>query len=121
MMWETHLAGFNREKDIGCAQLSASLVAYGLGIDYEAIMGDERGGTGAAFARQIAMYMMHVALSISLARVAYAFGRDRSTVSHGCRIVEERREDSDFDAWLHQLEAGLESVAPAHTSKKEVA
>jgi len=53
---------------------------------------------------------MHVALGMSLARVARAFGRDRPTVAYACHLIEDRRDDSDFDDWLDQLAVGLSSV-----------
>src|SRR6218665_1405538 len=43
--------------------------------------------------RQIAMYVCHVALGISLSDIGQAFGRDRTTVSHACGGGEGRRAD----------------------------
>jgi chromosomal replication initiation ATPase DnaA len=62
------------------------------------------------------MYLCHVALGMSLSRIARAFDKDRSTVAHGCHQVEDRREDPDFDIWIEQLEDGLRSVSPLHAS-----
>jgi hypothetical protein len=36
--------------------------------------------------------------------VAAALGRDRSTVTHACSIMEERRDDPAFDRWIDALE-----------------
>ena len=58
------------------------------------------------------MYLAHVGFGMSLARVASAFGRDRSTVAHACRQVEDKRDDPAFDAWMETLEQGLVTVAP---------
>jgi chromosomal replication initiation ATPase DnaA len=58
------------------------------------------------------MYLAHVGFGMSLARVAAAFGRDRSTVAHACHLVENRRDEAAFDAWMAQLESGVEVVAP---------
>ncbi|MBU2605776.1 MAG: hypothetical protein KKC43_07790 [Alphaproteobacteria bacterium] len=63
-----------------------------------------------ARARHIAIYLTHVALGMSLARVARAFGRDRSTVAYACHLIEDKRDDRDFDDWLEQLPMGLSSV-----------
>lgn len=57
-----------------------------------------------AFARQNAMYLAHVALGLNYTDVGRAFGRDRTTAAHACRIVEDRRTDPGFDARLASLE-----------------
>jgi len=84
-------------------------------VSAEDILQPGRGTPAVSFARQVAMYLSHVALGMSLARVARAFERDRSTVAHGCHIVEDRRDDPDFDQWIEQLEDGLRSVIPLHS------
>lgn len=99
------------------AQFAASLTAFALGQRVEDILADGRGRPAISFARHVAMYLCHVALGMSLARVARAFGRDRSTIAHGCHIVEDKRDDPDFDAWIEQLEDGLRSVRELHSSR----
>lgn len=102
---------FDPGKDEDRAYLAAALTAYALGIRAEVILGPERGTPLEARARHIAIYLTHAGLGLSLARAANAFGRDRSTVAHGCRIIEDCREDPDFDLWIEQLTLGLRSVA----------
>ncbi len=63
-----------------------------------------RGQAATAFARQSAIYLAHVALGFEIAKVAKAFGRDRSTASHACRVVEDRRDDLAVDEMLNALE-----------------
>ena len=46
------------------------------------------------------------------ARVAHAFGRDRSTVAHACHAIEDRRDEAQFDLWMNSLEQMLRA-APA--------
>lgn len=99
------------------AQLAASLIAFALGQRVEEILAEGRGRPAISFARHVAMYLCHVAMDMSLARVARAFGRDRSTVAHGCHIVEDKRDDADFDAWMEQLEDGLRSIKELHSSR----
>jgi chromosomal replication initiation ATPase DnaA len=60
--------------------------------------------SAAAFARQSAMYLAHVALGLSLTEVGRAFGRDRTTAAYACGRVENLRDDATFDAMLHDLE-----------------
>ena len=60
-----------------------------------------------AFARQVAMYLTHVSCGITLTEVGLLFGRDRTTVAYACRIVEDRRDDTLFDASLDHLETAI--------------
>lgn len=98
--------------DSARARLAQHVVAFAFGETENEIAAPTRGSKSAAFARQIAMYLTHIAFSMSLARVAVAFGRDRSTVAHACRIVEDRREETALDDLLDRIEAALRA-APA--------
>jgi chromosomal replication initiation ATPase DnaA len=104
------MAKFDPQKDEDRAYLAAALTAFALGLKLEAVLSPERGRPIEARARHIAMYLTHVALGMSLARVARAFDRDRSTVAYACHLVEDKRDDADFDDWLDQLSLGLSSV-----------
>jgi len=106
----------NRTDDAAAARLAAGVASYGLGASQADILNGGRGSAEAAFARQVAMYLCHVAFELSLARVAAAFGRDRSTVAHACHIIEDRRDEAQFDRWIATLEAMLrEAPAPARS------
>lgn len=54
--------------------------------------------------RQIGMYVVHVTLGMSMTEVGRAFGRDRSTVAHACHLIEDMREDQDFDRIVQTVE-----------------
>ncbi|MEM9055543.1 MAG: helix-turn-helix domain-containing protein [Pseudomonadota bacterium] len=97
------------------AYLVASLVGYALELKADTILRTERGSREIVQARQVAMYLAHVGLGLSLARVAAAFERDRSTVAHACHRIEEKRDDVAFDAWLETLEQGLVAILPITT------
>ncbi len=60
--------------------------------------------------RQISMYVCHVVLQISLTDIGYAFRRDRTTVSHACHVVEDRRDDPAFDDFIASVERVIASV-----------
>lgn len=111
--WQTAL------EDRARAQLAAAVAAFALGVRSEDILGPTRGAAEAAFARQVAMYLAHVAFEMSLARVAAAFGRDRSTVAHACHAIEDRRDAVAFDGWLEDLE-GMLREAPKPRSVRAV-
>lgn len=67
--------------------------------------------------RQIAMYVCHVALRISMSDIGDAFGRDRTTVGHACHVVEDRRDDPAFDDFV----AAVERIVTAVFGVSEVA
>lgn len=99
--------------DLAAARLTASVAGFALGVSQEEIMAGDRGSGAVPLGRQVAMYLCHVAFELSLARTARAFGRDRSTVSHACNAVEDRREDPRFELWISGLETMLhEAPAP---------
>lgn len=104
------------EADRAAAELAVAVVAYACGVEVELIGGGSRGAAPVAFARQLSMYLTHVAFEISLSRVAIAFGRDRSTVGHACHLIEDRRDDPEFDDWICKLE-GMLREAPARVAR----
>ena len=57
-----------------------------------------RASTSVSRVRQIAMYVTHVVMGLSMAEVGRGFGRDRTTVLHACHLIEDMRDDADFDA-----------------------
>jgi len=102
-----------RGRDEACARLATEMAGYALGVSPGEITGLDRGGPAVTSARQLAMYLCHVAFELSLGRVALAFGRDRSTVSHACHVIEDRRDEPGYDAWIGSLETALrETPAP---------
>jgi chromosomal replication initiation ATPase DnaA len=71
-----------------------------------------RGGARTAFARQVAMYLAHVACGLTLTEVGSLFARDRTTVRHACGLVEDLRDDKAFDRSLDLLEGVLRILSP---------
>lgn len=106
------MVGHRRRIDRQGAYLAAGLAGFALGITPEEILAAGRGAISVSRARQVAMYLAHVGFGMSLARVAEAFDRDRSTVAHACHLIEDRRDNHEFDAWIDTLERGLLAVAP---------
>ncbi len=103
-----------RAADAAAAELAANVVSYAVGVPPQNIVDDARGCSQTAYARQLAMYLCHVAFELSLSRVASAFGRDRSTVAHACHAIEDRRDEAQFDLWMSALEQMLRAApAPA--------
>jgi chromosomal replication initiation ATPase DnaA len=91
----------------GAASLASRLdllVAPAFAVPGPELRARTRGGARAALARQTAMYLAHVALGLTFSEIGRRFGRDRTTAAHACRVIEERREDSAFDALVGRLE-----------------
>jgi chromosomal replication initiation ATPase DnaA len=103
---------YGTARDRAAARLAMNLAAYACHVEPEEVLARTRRSVEAAAARQLAMYLAHVALRMSLARVALAFGRDRSTVAHACRLMEDRREDPAIDAQIDVLEELLREAPP---------
>ena len=75
-----------------------------------------------AFARQIAMYIAHVRLGLNLGEVGKVFQRDRTTVGHACRLIEDRRDDEQVDFLINCLERAVEEwLQIAHHPAVEIA
>jgi chromosomal replication initiation ATPase DnaA len=59
---------------------------------------------GIARVRQIAMYLCNTTLGISLTEIGKAVCRDRTTVSHAVQLIEDLRDDAEFDEIMGQVE-----------------
>jgi len=74
-----------------------------------------RGRPRTALARQVAMYLAHVACGFTLTEVGCIFARDRTTVRHACCLIEDLRDDITFDRSIELLESVLRMLAPIST------
>lgn len=70
-----------------------------------------RGAARAAHARQVAMYLAHVACNHTYTEVGRMANRDRTTVAHACAVVEDGRDDPVFDQTLEHLERSVQLMA----------
>ncbi len=93
----------------GCRLAVATLSAV-TGISEKKIQDLTRSKADVALARQVAMYLAHTKFGISFTEVGEQFGRDRSTVSHACRLVEDKRDDDRFDQQLVRMEYLLDTA-----------
>jgi hypothetical protein len=95
------------------ARLSESAAAAMAGLPVQCLRGPARGGSAATQARQVAMYLSHVVFGLSFSRVGICFGRDRTTVRHACRLVEDGRDDDACEFGLTAIELGLLAISAA--------
>lgn len=93
--------------------LAAMVAVQSGGCAAQAVMEVASRAAPLARSRQLAMYLAHVVLGLTQGQVARGFRRDRRTVAHACRCIEERRDDPAFDAHVAGLEARLRWVVAA--------
>jgi chromosomal replication initiation ATPase DnaA len=88
-----------------------ALVARQKNVPIPVLMHRRRNLLPIARARQLAMYLSHVVLGRTLAEIGEVFGRDRTTVSYACALIEDMRDDPQFDDEVlgleRQIEAGM--------------
>jgi hypothetical protein len=82
---------------------AAFCAASDFGLDMAALLAPTRGSPRAAFARQVAMYLAHTGFELSFATIGKVFERDRTTVAHACRVIEDGRDDIWLDCRLEAL------------------
>ncbi len=63
--------------------------------------------------RQIGMYVAHTAFGLAMREVAAGFARDRTTVMHACHLVEDMRDDTQFDTIVSTFERIAQSAFTA--------
>ncbi len=105
--------------------IARAVVEHTVALVFEVSAGDlrapTRGRAPVAFARQVAMYLMHVACGQSMSDIGSHFGRDRTTVAHACGLIEDRRDEPVFDLSLEQLESAIVGLAQAVSDQQPTA
>ncbi|WP_207552873.1 helix-turn-helix domain-containing protein [Consotaella salsifontis] len=91
--------------------MAQEIVSACLDVPVAEIVQPQRSLAEICLARHVAMYLAHVIFQVPLASIAPNFGRDRSSIGHAVRRIEDQREDRDFDALLSRLERLATSCA----------
>lgn len=78
--------------------------------DPEAMKNTSRGKADICLARQMSMYLMHTVFSCTYHQVSVFFKRDRTTISHACKLIEDLRDNQEFDKRLEAMENLLVSA-----------
>lgn len=86
-----------------------ALVARQKNVPIQCLIDSRRNRLPIARARQLAMYLSHVVLGRSLMEIGEVFGRDRTTVSYACALIEDMRDDPQFDGEVTELERQIEA------------
>jgi len=80
------------------------IVAALFNVSGRELRGPGRSSFAVSRVRQIAMYVTHVTLRLSMRDVGLGFGRDRTTVLYACHQIEDLREDEEFDDIVARVE-----------------
>jgi chromosomal replication initiation ATPase DnaA len=84
--------------------LVIATVCLEFGVTETDIKNPKRQGRHLRFARQVAMYLSHIIYEMNHTLIGERFAKDRSTISHACKVVEESRDDPVFDMKIIKLE-----------------
>jgi chromosomal replication initiation ATPase DnaA len=93
------------------------ILAACFSISAQELRGQERYKICVSRVRQVGMYVMHVTLHLTVKEIAMGFNRDRSTVVHAFHLIEDLRDDSEFDGTCTRIENIIAAVFSAF--KKE--
>lgn len=103
-MASSPVIGGREERAIELCECMIDIVSALFNVPGKEIRAAGRASQGVARMRQIAMYACHVTLQLNLTEIGRGFGRDRSTVQHACHLVEDLRDDEDFDSMVTLVE-----------------
>ena len=92
------------------ADLVISVTGRAFEVSRTALMAKSRSRTEIAFARQVAMYLLHIVFGLTYKDTGDCFGRERTTVAYACSSVEDSRDDIDLDRKLDTLTESLERL-----------
>ena len=70
----------------------------------------QRGVLAHSQARQIAMYLAHVACGLTMTQIGQLYCRDRTTVAHACHVIEDLRDDPDLERVIVMIERIAEAA-----------
>lgn len=92
------------------AEAAIFLAGKALSVPFHTFRQPNRGKKDIAFARQVAMYLTAVVCDMGPSEVGVLFDRDRTSVSHATALVEDRRDDPEFDDLIDLLERGMQDI-----------
>ena len=85
-------------------RLAQEIAGLGFDVPLSEIRRPSRAGNQACDARHVAMYLANTSFQISLSKIALAFGRERTSIAHAVRRIEDWRDEDAFDLRLQRLE-----------------
>jgi chromosomal replication initiation ATPase DnaA len=97
-------AGRHDERVLELCEGMIDITAVLFNVSSKEIRKPGRSSLGVSRVRQVAMYVAHVVLRLNMTDIGRAFGRDRTTVLYACHLVEDLRDDADFDRIITMTE-----------------
>ena len=95
----------NRGKAIAYCDGLIDIISAYFNVSGRDIRSPKRHNLDVARVRQIGMYIANVVLGINMTMIGQGFGRNKSTVIHACHLIEDMRDDEEFDLLVARLEA----------------
>lgn len=89
------------------ADTASNIVSKKYNIPIQEIKSPTRKCAYVARARQTAMYLTNVVLGVPFNILGPTFGRDRTTASYAARIIEDNRDNPEFDKFIAELEMAV--------------
>jgi len=86
------------------AGLVIAAVALEFGVTEPDLIDPPKATPHLRFTRQIAMYLINTVYELNPSHIARIFSKDRSTVTHAFKVIEECREDPVLDMKIIHLE-----------------
>ncbi len=97
-------AGNREERTIALCEAMIDITAALFNVSGRELRKSGRSSMGISRVRQVAMYVAHVVLRLNMADIGKAFGRDRTTVLYACHLIEDLRDDDEFDRIITMTE-----------------
>lgn len=99
-----HTASRRRECAIELCECMIDIAAELFNVSSKEIRLPGRSTLPVSRVRQVAMYVSHVVLRLTMSDVGVGFGRDRTTVQHACQVIEDLRDEREFDLLVAKVE-----------------
>jgi len=107
---ETPPAGDGRDHSVLAREFILTTVTTVFDVEADLILLRTRGKASTARARQVAMYLAHVACELSLPAGGRMCARAPTTVAHACSRVEDARERPKFDRAIGMMERSVRAI-----------
>ncbi|NNU17009.1 chromosomal replication initiator DnaA [Parvularcula sp. ZS-1/3] len=90
--------------------LVAGVVARAFMVPTVELRAPSRSRQPVAYARQAALYLLHVVFGGTYQEAGSALGRERTTVAYACSLIEDDRDEAKFDHKMSHLEEWIERL-----------
>lgn len=101
---ESEQSGRRDEQAVALCDSLIDITSALFGVSSKEMRRSGRTNLDVARVRQVAMYVAHVVLRLTMKEIGIGFSRDRTTVLHACHLVEDLRDDLEFDRIVCMME-----------------